>query len=280
MKKMKILLMHVPVIHKGYQNLIDRLNPDNVLIVSDTVANQFDRRRKDIRALHSFEIVATLTTLYPHLDIQEFNGSNIPKEDDDIHMPDEDISVDILNTFLSGRKVILESTFLRYASKKSMAPEEVKPDRVVFMDDPAVQAIVRQLYGDAEKSPDWWRQISASIVKDGEVLSLCHNKHVPDDTVTYILGDPRSNATKGVSTNVSKAAHAEPLACFQAGVEGCQGADLVVSTYPCPQCANFVSFTGIKSLFFVEGYAMVNGAEDLRSKGIEIVKIESSKPEE
>lgn len=277
---MKTLLIHAPVIHKGYQNLIQRLNPDKVLVVSDAVADEFDKRRKDIRALHSHEIVTSLQALYPALDIREFNKDTIPQEHEEIHMPDEDISDNIVSKYLSGRNIVLESTFLRYDSKKSMAPEEIKPDRIVSMDDPAIQAIVRQLYGDAEKSPDWWRQISASVVKDGEVLSLCHNKHVPDDAVTYILGDPRSNATKGVSTNVSKAAHAEPLACFQAGVEGCRGADLVVSTFPCPQCANFVSFTGIKSLFFVEGYAMVNGAEDLRSKCIEIVKIESSKPEE
>lgn len=271
---MKTLLMYMPVVHAGYLALIRKLKPDMILIVSDEIADKYDKRRKDIRALRSAEIVTTLRALVgtPFRDIREFRGEGFRPEWE-IHMPIEDISENILADYLVEREVVWESVFLRYDSKKSMAPEEVVPDRTVSRSDPFIAEMVSALSEEAKKSPDIWRQVAAGVIKDGRVLSLCHNVHVPSDVVTYALGDPRSNAQKGIATNVSKAAHAEPVACFLAGVEGCQGADLFVSTFPCPQCANFISFTGIKSLYFVEGYAMVNGVEDLRSAGIEIVKV-------
>ena len=271
---MKTLLMHAPVVHKGYQQLITRLNPSRILIMSDAVTDQFDKRRKDIRALQASEIVAVLRIFYPAIDIQEFNKGTSFKEDEEIHLPDEDISDDVVGMFLSNKNIVRESVFLRYDSKKSKAQEEVVPDRIVSKDDPSLAVIIAALQSDANNSPDWWRQVSTAVVKDGKILSLQHNVHAPRNSITGILGDPRSNATKGVATNISKAAHSEPLACFLAGVEGCKGADLFASTFPCPQCANFISFTGIKSLFFVEGYAMLDGAQDLRDAGIEIVKVQ------
>lgn len=271
---MKTLLMYMPVVHAGYLALVEKLSPDRILIISDEIATQFDKRRKDIRALTSGQIVVALRSLFPATRTEEFFESSVFEEHEEIHMPLEDISENIFTTYLAGKVVVLESVFLRYDSKKSAVKEEVVADRTVSRRDPVIAAIINILSADADKSPDWWRQVSAAVVKDGEVLSLCHNVHAPSNVITYALGDPRSNAQKGVSTNVGKAAHAEPLACFLAGVEGCKDADLFVTTFPCPQCASFIMFTGLKRIFFIEGYAMVNGAEDLRSVGIEIVKVE------
>jgi dCMP deaminase len=270
---MKTLLMYMPVVHKGYIDLIERLEPDQIMIVSDSVADKFDKRRKDIRALSSRSIVATLHCLFPGVPICEFEGGEVVCEGS-LHMPVEDISEEILGHYLVGRHIVWESVFLRYDSLKSKQSQEIVPDRVVSRNDPSVLPIIALLEAEAAKSPDWFRQVSAAVVKDDRVLSLCHNVHVPSDVITATYGDPRSNAKKGIATNISKSAHAEPLACFRAGVEGCKGATLFASTFPCPQCANFLSFTGLRSLYFVEGYAMVDGAEDLRSAGMEIVKVE------
>lgn len=269
---MKTLLMYMPVVHAGYLALIRKLEPDMILIVSDEIADKYDKRRKDIRALRSTEIVAAACTLFPDTDVREYVGEELP-QGATIHMPVEDISENILADYLVGREVVWESVFLRYDSKKSMAQEEVVPDRTVSRSDPFIARMFSLLSEEARKSPDVWRQVAASIEKDEKILSLRHNIHQPSDVVTWALGDPRSNSQKGIATNVGKVAHAEPLACFDAGKENCVGANLFASTFPCPQCANFISFTGIKSLYFVEGYAMVNGAEDLRSAGIEIVRV-------
>lgn len=268
---MKTLLMYMPVVHAGYLKLISELRPDCIFIVSDEIAEKYDKRRKDIRAIHSSECVALLRTLFSDRYIAEFNGSHLPQGS--IHMPIEDISDDILKDYLHGRNVVWESVFLRYDSKKSKEHEEIIPDRIVFEDHPDIAPIVALLQKERVKSPDCWRQVSASVVKNGKVLSLCCNKHVPSDAVTGALGDPRSNSQKGLATNVSKAAHAEPIACFLAGVEGCCGASLFSSTFPCPQCANFISFTKLRNLYYMEGYAMLNGVQDLHAAGIEIVKI-------
>lgn len=271
---MKTLLMYMPVVHRGYVTLIEELSPDRVLIISDDIANKFDKRRKDIRALGSDQIITLVKCLFPGLVVESFFENSSFQACEEIHMPVEDISENILSNYLGGKVIIWESVFLRYDSKKSMAPEEVKADRVVSRSDPVIASIVARLNEDASKSPDWWRQVSAAVVKNEKIISICHNVHAPSDVITYALGDPRSNTQKGIATNVGKAAHAEPAACFLAGVEGCKDASLFVSTFPCPQCANFLTFTGLKSLYFVEGYAMIDGAENLRSAGIEIVKVE------
>lgn len=270
---MKTLLMYMPVVHAGYIALVEKLSPDSIFIVSDEIANKFDKRRKDIRALTSKQVVTALNNMFPGIPVTEYFGDTVFPDNEEIHMPVEDISENILANYLGGKIVIWESVFLRYDSKKSMAPEAVTPDRIVTRDDPIVGYLIAQLQNEAKKSPDWWRQVAAAVVKNGEVLSMCHNVHVPSDVVTYALGDPRSNSQKRMNTYVGKAAHAEPVACFLAGVEGCKDASLFVTTFPCPQCANFLSFTGLRSLYFIEGYAMVNGAEDLRVSGIEIVKV-------
>lgn len=271
---MKTLLMYMPVVHAGYVALIERLTPDRILIVSDEIANKFDKRRKDIRALRSDQIIGLVKSLFPDVTVEPFSESSLFQECEEIHMPVEDISENILANYLEGKIIIWESVFLRYDSKKSMAPQDVVPDRTVSSSDPVIAGIISQLRDEAMKSPDWWRQVSAAVVKDAEVLSLCYNAHAPSDIVTYALGDPRSNSQKGTATNVSKAAHAEPVACFLAGVEGCKNASLFVTTFPCPQCANFLTLTGLKSLYFIDGYAMVDGVENLRAAGIEIVKVE------
>lgn len=271
---MKTLVMYMPVVHAGYLALIRNLHPDMILIVSDEIADKYDKRRKDIRALRSVEIVRVLHSLFPSqgIIVNEFLGLNLPQEGD-IHMPVEDISENLLEDYLGNRKVVWESVFLRYDSKKSKEPQEIIPDRTVSKSDPEIASILLQLEEDAAKSPDWWRQISSCVEKDSNILSLCRNVHVPSDAVTGALGDPRSNSQKGLDMNITKAAHSEARALFEAGKENCVGANLYTKTFPCPYCGNLIFFSGIKSLYFVEGYSVANIAEDLRGAGIELVRI-------
>ena len=57
-----------------------------------------------------------------------------------------------------------------------------------------------------------------------------------------------------------------------------EGCDLYVTTFPCPPCAHISAFTGIKHLFYMDGYSLVAGAEVLQAKDVEIIRVEMSSP--
>ena len=88
----KVLLMYIPVPHAGYLVLIRKLAPSKVLVVSDEIAEKFDKRRKDLRANKSSEIVLMLKSVFPELDIGEFGADTVFDPAGVIHMPIEDIS--------------------------------------------------------------------------------------------------------------------------------------------------------------------------------------------
>lgn len=127
----------------------------------------------------------------------------------------------------------------------------------------------------ARRSPDWWRQIGALLVREGQVLIAGYNQHMPHEQSAYLQGDPRSNFEQGAQIEVSSALHAEPGVIAEAARRGIgtAGCDLYVTTFPCPPCAYLVAHTGIHRLFYADGYSLIAGAETLQAKGVEIIRV-------
>jgi dCMP deaminase len=272
---MKTLIAYIPALHQGYMNMIREIMPSRILVISDGVMDSFDMRRKDIRALPAKEVATMLRTIFPDILVGEGGEEALSTLSGvtELWMPDEDISDKIIERFLPGRFVNRCSWFLRYDHKRSLAPIPVVANRIVSSSDPFVVLILERFKIEAAKSSDWWRQVPSVMAKDGEILAVAHNHHVPDDNVPYILGDPRSNFNKGVNAHISTGAHSEGSLLVRLGYDVCLGADLYVGTFPCPFCANLISESGIARLFFVEGYAMLDGVELLKQANIEIIQI-------
>ena len=51
--------------------------------------------------------------------------------------------------------------------------------------------------------------------------------------------------------------------------------NLYLTTFTCPVCAKLVSETGIKAVYFADGYSMVEGLRVLEEAGVEVVKVTS-----
>ena len=118
------------------------------------------------------------------------------------------------------------------------------------------------------------------VDEGGGVLLAACNRHVPNEQSAYLYGDPRSNFEPGQRIEVSGAFHAEMGILAEAArrrfsPEKC---DLYVTTFPCPPCAFPWAHTGIKRLFYVDGYSLVAGAETLQAKGVEIIRVEMTSP--
>ena len=113
------------------------------------------------------------------------------------------------------------------------------------------------------------------ICANGQVI-IAHNKHLPNEYVPYIDGDPRNNFSAGEYIEVSSALHSEIAVIAEAAKKGISldGADLYVTTFPCAGCAAAVSVSGVKRVFFTGGYSNLNGVKDLRDAKVELIYVE------
>src|SRR6185369_15532026 len=119
--------------------------------------------------------------------------------------------------------------------------------------------VLRSLFKEAQKSSDMWRQVGAAIVKGKKIVLTAYNKHLPSDHTPYTNGDPRNNFHKGDHIEISSAIHAEAGLIAEAAKRGLKlkGLDMYATTFPCPPCAKLIAGSGIKTLYFAEGYAML-----------------------
>jgi dCMP deaminase len=135
--------------------------------------------------------------------------------------------------------------------------------------------LARAAYVSAAESIDWWRQVGAALrLATGELMSAT-NVHNPHPLSPYAVGDPRANLYKGVGLELSTATHAEAGLIAQAAREGkaTKGGVMFVTDFPCPPCAKLIAGAGIAKLYFVEGYAVLDGQDVLEAAGVEIVQV-------
>ena len=130
----------------------------------------------------------------------------------------------------------------------------------------------------ARLSSDWWRQVGALIVRDDDLLGVAYNEHRPTEYSPYLNGDPRNDFSRGVHIELSTAIHAEARLVARAARDGrsLAGADLYVSTFPCPPCARLVAEAGVRRCFFAGPYATLDGDAVLRAAGVELIWVDTS----
>ena len=194
-----------------------------------------------------------------------------------IIMPDEDVSHALADKYFANASVHFDGRWrLRWDWKSTTAHKRPEGERIVSVTE-LDRELMRSGMEVASRSPDWWRQIGALLVdEDGSVLLAAYNQHVPHEQSAYLMGDPRSNFEPGQRIDLSNAAHAEAVLLATAALRriGTGGCSLYVTTFPCPGCANTWAFSGIKRLYYADGYSLVAGAETLQAKNVEIVRVE------
>jgi dCMP deaminase len=272
--------VYVPVVHRGYLDWVKRhldLGHD-VFLIDDSFAEEIDIRRKDLRALSAHEVLAGLCSGFGcHVMsvLTRENATNVLRRYQHFVFADEDISDHVIAELFQGYSTELEHVFLRYDRKRTDAKQEVAHDRVVTSDDVLLKSIMQMVVGYGKNSSDWFLQVGAGLVRDNEVLMLEHNEHVPSPNVVDALGSARINYKQGIHIDRSTALHAEGALFARALREGVsfRGADLFVSVFPCPYCAPIVARSGIRRLYFAQGYSMLEGEDDIRQSGIEIIRV-------
>lgn len=272
----KAIVAYIPVLHEGYRRFFESHTDAKALFLLDKqVTDGFKQLTKDIRALPP-ELIKKAIESWGIFDEVKAVSGPIDKSFDVLVMPKEDIMIELQPKLYPNAKIEWDSVFLRWDKHKSTEGKAVEADQRVSKDAKDVE-LIRLLDKEAEKSSDWWRHVAAAIVKDGKVLSVSHNKHVPHDQTPYVNGDPRADFSKGVNLELSTAMHAEARLIAEAAKEGkkLEGCSLYVNTFPCPPCAKLIAYSGVKKLYYAGGYGVLDGESILKATGVEIIFVDT-----
>jgi dCMP deaminase len=278
-----LLIAYVPVIHRGYLDFFRRYVGKQIYILGESILEEFPEITRDMRALSpaQAQIMVRNLNVFTNTDVLEVENIRRCANQYRIVMPNEEVSRAVAEKYFGDREVSFEPIFLRWDKKAVTAFSKVNPDHTVSQDQLA-RELLGVAYKEAAKSSDWWRQVGGVAARDGKILFQAHNVHMPSEQTPYILGDPRSGFNAGEQIELSSALHAEIGIITHAASQGVslQGADLYVTTFPCSGCARAIAapLNGIRRVFYAEGYSQLEGEEVLRSRGIEIVRVEMETP--
>jgi dCMP deaminase len=273
----KQVLLYLPVIHAGHEGFFARhADAAEVLILGAGFRAQFKSLAKDIRALPPARAAQFLEVIMPGTEIRVIEPADLPGAltADTVVVPDEDITRTLAAEYRlnEGRNLIFDKTFLRWDREWSQAERPADPDGTLRVGDlpPALLAQARELAG---HSSDWWRQVGAIAWRDEKILGAAWNRHAPTEYAPYIDGDPRDNFSRGVRADLSTAAHAEASVIARAARDGIQlaGADIYVTTFPCPACARLIADAGFRRCYFTGPYSVLDGDKLLKAAGVELL---------
>lgn len=276
------LVSYVPTVHAGYLKLFRKYQWGILYVLGSEFTKEFKSLVRNLPAAGPEEVAAMIRALGIFRDVRVLSRADLSDIEQIRYlvMPDEDVSREFAKKYLTNTGVVFDNSWrLRWDWGATVAHRKPAGERVVsvnYLD----QEWMLQAQVVAMRSPDWWRQIGALLVKDGHILLKSFNAHMPSEQSAYHEGDPRSNFDPGEHIDASLALHAEMGVLATAAKRGIatEGCDFYSTTFPCPPCAYALAESGIKRLLYVDGYSLVAGAEALESRGVEIIRVEMNPP--
>ncbi|MEK7227540.1 MAG: deaminase [Patescibacteria group bacterium] len=273
---MKALIGYFPVIHAGHLELCRRQKPDSLYILGRSFISEFPLLERDLRALSPEKILAEAQAINLAPEIKIIEKDNLSELDNfkEIILSEDEIGEQLKKKYFSGKKVSFDTAFIRWSGMKALS-KNVPDSEQTISSEKLDQELIKRAHNGAKRSPDWWRQVGSLIVKDGKVILQSYNKHFPTDNTAYIDGDPRSNFDAGVRIDLSLALHGEASLIAEAAKNGTslEGANLYVSTFPCPNCAMMIANAGIKKVYYTEGYSLLNAQQTLKNAGVRLIRV-------
>jgi dCMP deaminase len=273
---LKQVLLYLPVVHAGHEGFFARhADAAEVLILGTGFRAQFKSLAKDIRALPPARAAQFLQVMLPDTRIRVIAPADLPAvlNADTLVLPDEDITRTLAaeHRLGEGRTLVFDKTFLRWDREWSQASRPADPDGTLQIGElpPTLIAQAAELAG---HSSDWWRQVGAIAWRGEKVLGAAWNHHAPTEYAPYLDGDPRDNFSRGVRADLSTATHAEASIIATAARDGIalNGADLYVTTFPCPACARLIAEAAFRRCYFTGPYSVLDGDKILQAAGIEL----------
>jgi dCMP deaminase len=275
---LRAVVAYVPVLHDGYRRFLERHGAGAPLyLIGPELYEDYRPLAKDIRALPAelaagaiaaWGVCGEVSVLDPR------SAAALAERAPSMVMPAEDVSYRVAESFFNRCEVMFDTVFLRWDRTKTAQMLRPKP-RATVSSDELVAELGRVADEAALGSVDWWRQVGAAMrLSSGETMAAA-NVHNPHPLSPYAVGDPRANLFKGVGLELSTATHAEARLIAEAARAGkpTEGATMFVTDFPCPPCAKLIAAAGVVKLYFIEGYAVLDGQDVLEASGVEIVRV-------
>lgn len=274
----KILVLYTPVLHAGHQKLFqDNIEVETIYLLGEDFIKEIDYLEKELRALSPDLLAKSLAGWGLKAELKVLSLANLTEIKNfvgTIIMPDDDVSHHFSEKYLAKKEIKFQNVFLRWDRRNSVRQNKIANDQTVTSDEFSKKMISLAEF-ESTKSSDWWRHVGAVLIKDNKIISQGHNEHLPSDFTPYIDGDPRNCFHKGEHVELSTSAHIEARLIAEAAREGqsLKDAEMYVTTFPCPPCAKVIAFSGIKTLYYRDGYGILDGETVLKNAGIKICQV-------
>ena len=162
----KVVIAYVPVLHRGYEEFFLRHRDASLMLVfGQETISEFEWLKKDLRALDPLSVVDAITSwrIFPDVRfLEEFKLIQLYGAT--IVMPDETECIMLAEKKFGAFSVTFESVKLRYDKKKTESTEEIQALEVTDSEALSMMEIAENL---RPKSPDWWLQVGAIMVRNG-----------------------------------------------------------------------------------------------------------------
>ncbi len=273
----RILILYVPVIHQGYLNLLYSFIGSEVYLLGEEVARKLDCYRYEIRAISPDAIRAMLLgikglKIHIILDGEKFRN-DLP-DGVEIFSSNDSTTREFNSLFLPGREIKYLNSFLAWDRAKIAALNPVEYDCEISTAE-FDREVMHLAETESERSPDWWRQVGAILVKERRMIMSVFNSAVPSELMSYALGDPRDYISAGTQSELQTTLHCEQAIIAEAAKKGIalEGTSIYTTVFPCPVCAKLIAYSGIKNCYFKSGHAVLDGQTILKAKDVKIILV-------
>lgn len=277
------VVAYVPVLHEGYIRFFKQSAAPELYIVGSELLKKLDYLRKDLRALKPSMAASLIAKAELFDDVKVLRARAIAGLDQPnrlLLMPDEDISREVAKSFKRAA-VEFFPVFLRW-DRRAVAKTHLVAKGVKRSASPRHQKLILEAYQSADKSSDIWRRVGAILVdKTGKQLGKAYNLAEPSAHTPWLEGDPRNLFNQGSAIETSLFTHAEAALIADAAKRGkkLEGASIYTTTFPCPVCARLIGRSGIRRLYFAEGYGLLDGQRLMTQYGVELIKVDVKPPQ-
>lgn len=278
MLKKQVFAAYIPVLHRGYIQYFDSfLKITDIYVLDEDILTKLDYIKKDLRALSPVQQTKVLSGLGRFEVIKRLNArtlKKLDKSDIEFIMPDEDICR-LVGDNLKHASVNYYPVFLRWDRRAVKGVDDTPAD-----DEITSAAYARTMMGKAisaaGQSSDIWRRLGGIIVtKNGKIIGPVANQGEPTPHSPLMEGDPRNIFNRGFAIEMSVFTHAEAKLIAEAARTGrkLDGANIYVSTFPCPACAKLIAHSGIKTCYYLDGYGVLDGKRVLEDYKVKTVRV-------
>jgi len=278
MSKKIPLLIHVPVVHRGFLDFLSKNKKDisEIHIFDTKLVEKMSDLKTDIAAIDFKNIKKILRSL-GFKKVSLITEKNIKKFDDTrLMMINDQVSRAIKENYLKSSTISWKDVFLRW-DKDSVLAEHSLNEKVSSRSEDGL--MVKEAYEEAQKSTDWWRRVGAVLVKDNQIILRAYNRSIPNDYTPYQVGNVRDYIKAGEKQELSPSIHAEQIIISEAAKAGIslEGTKLYITHFPCPVCSKLIMFSGIKKCYFVEGASNLAGEKMLKLAGVDLFAVKYNK---